>query len=472
MTKKSTKVKKPKAIKMPNAELKGNKFELYVNNTKAEQFLLRTAGCCRKVWNMALALLRKDRLEFLSHLHFSEMNGYVDTSLKTAFEYNPKFQLSKYLTELKANPEYSYLNDIYSKSLQISMEDLAQAVKEANDPKNVKAYPRFKKYGKNVSFSWNGDIQHDSKHKRIKIPKFGWLKYNSTKELPGNVKNVTVSKESGRWYISMQTHSELSRQAPCLVNTNKAISIDVGVAKVVSLSEEISFEYQGQMLTGMQFDGLKLYQKHHEKMEWLQQSLAKKKLNSNNFKKVKARINKLHTKVTRIRRDFHHKLSNAIIEKHAYVICEDLKIKNMTASAAGTIENPGTNVAQKSGLNRAILDQGWGQLFDYINYKLWYRYGTILNKINPKYTSQKCSGCGYTHANNRETQAIFKCQSCGLEMNADLNAATNILMAGLAVLACGIDIAGEKRYFVLATDGCIYETGTLKNYPVAEQSAA
>ena len=118
------------------------------------------------------------------------------------------------------------------------------------------------------------------------------------------------------------------------------------------------------------------------------------------------------------------------------IVTEDLKVSNMSKSAAGTINQPGRNVRAKSGLNRAILDQGWFELRRQLEYKQVWRGGQVL-AINPAYTSQQCSCCGYTAKANRETQSRFVCHECGYEVNADVNGARNILAAGHAVLACG-----------------------------------
>jgi putative transposase len=115
---------------------------------------------------------------------------------------------------------------------------------------------------------------------------------------------------------------------------------------------------------------------------------------------------------------------------------EDLQVKNMIRSAKGTIEQPGRNVGVKAGLNRAILDQGWGELQRQLSYKLQWR-GGILVLVPPQYSSQKCSECGHTGADNRPSQAVFHCQVCGHAENADANAAKNVKGAGLALLACG-----------------------------------
>ena len=125
-----------------------------------------------------------------------------------------------------------------------------------------------------------------------------------------------------------------------------------------------------------------------------------------------------------------------ISKNHAVVVLEDLKVRNMSASASGSVENPGRNVRAKSSLNKAILDQGWYEFRRQLAYKLAWRGGTLLT-VSPQNTSRQCSRCGYVDAGNRKSQAIFRCQACGYETNADLNAAINIQAAGHAVSACG-----------------------------------
>ena len=108
----------------------------------------------------------------------------------------------------------------------------------------------------------------------------------------------------------------------------------------------------------------------------------------------------------------------------------------MSSSAKGTKEKPGKNVKAKSGLNRSILDQGWFTFKELLKYKQSWLGGEVIT-VDAKYTSQKCSECGHTEKNNRTIQARFGCQRCGLQLNADFNAALNLLAAGHAVLACG-----------------------------------
>ncbi len=112
------------------------------------------------------------------------------------------------------------------------------------------------------------------------------------------------------------------------------------------------------------------------------------------------------------------------------MILEDLKIKAMTRSAKGTMESFGTNVRQKSGLNRGILRTGWGQLDQMLGYKC-----RKVIKVTAAYTSQRCSVCGHTEASTRKTRSKFTCMSCGHADHADLNAAANILASGIGASA-------------------------------------
>lgn len=125
-----------------------------------------------------------------------------------------------------------------------------------------------------------------------------------------------------------------------------------------------------------------------------------------------------------------------ISQNHALVCIEDLQIKNMSTSAKGTADKPGTKVKQKSGLNRAILDQGWGEFRRQLGYKVPWHGGQLI-AVPPHYTSQTCPCCGHVAKDNRQTQSMFVCVLCGYTNHADVVGAINVLAAGHAVLACG-----------------------------------
>ena len=160
-----------------------------------------------------------------------------------------------------------------------------------------------------------------------------------------------------------------------------------------------------------------------------QRKLSQKQLGSNNRKKQRLKVARIHDKIQNVRRDFLHKASHAISESQAIVVVEDVKIKKMTKSASGTVENPGTNIKQKSKLNKSILDQGWFMFKTMLEYKLKWLGGQLI-KINPAYTSQTCNICKHIDPISRISQAIFQCTNCGYMGHADVNAAINILNAG------------------------------------------
>jgi IS605 OrfB family transposase len=133
-----------------------------------------------------------------------------------------------------------------------------------------------------------------------------------------------------------------------------------------------------------------------------------------------------------MRKDWCEKTSTSIVRQFDWIYIEDLQIKNMTRSARGSIQRPGKNVRQKAGLNREILASGWGRLIRRLEDKAPGR----VQKVNPAYTSQRCSACGQIAAKSRESQALFSCVKCAYTENADVNAAKNIA-AGHAVTARG-----------------------------------
>ncbi|WP_140391017.1 RNA-guided endonuclease InsQ/TnpB family protein, partial [Acidithiobacillus thiooxidans] len=219
----------------------------------------------------------------------------------------------------------------------------------------------------------------------------------------------------GHWYVAIQTEKEVPD--PVHPSTT-AVGGDRGVANLLTLSD------------GTMFLPVTAYRDLQKKLAREQRKLAHKVKFSANWKKQKAKITRLHQHIAEIRKTVLHQISTAISKNHAVVVLEDLKVRNMAASATGTVESPGRNVRQKSGLNKSILDQGWGMLKQMLGYKLQWTGGLLL-LVDPAYTSQICPVCGVVDAGNRKTQAEFHCLHCGHEAHADVNAAQNILARGL-----------------------------------------
>ena len=170
--------------------------------------------------------------------------------------------------------------------------------------------------------------------------------------------------------------------------------------------------------------------------------MSRKTKFSNNWKKAKARVQRIHATIGNARRDYLHKATSAISKNHAMVCIEDLQVKNMSRSAAGTADAPGRNVRAKSGLNKAILDQGWFEFRRQLGYKLAWGGGWLI-AVPPQNTSRTCPCCGHVSAKNRQTQVRFECVGCGFEENADVVGAINVLRAGHARFAC--EVSGAVR---------------------------
>ncbi len=359
----------------------------------------RFAGACRFVFNRALALQNENH--------------------EAGNKYIPYGKMASWLVEWKNATETQWLKDSASQPLQQSLKDLERAYK--NFFQKRAAFPRFKKRGQNDAFRYPQGVKLAQENSRIFLPKLGWMRYRNSRQVTGVVKNVAVSKSCGKWYISIQTESEVSTPVH---PSASMVGLDAGVAKLATLSD------------GTVFEPVNSFQKNQKKLARLQRQLSRKVKFSNNWQKQKRKIQRLHSCIANIRRDYLHKVTTTVSKNHVMIVIEDLKVSNMSKSAAGTVSQPGRNVRAKSGLNRSILDQGWYEMRRQLEYKQLWRGGQVL-AVPPAYTSQRCACCGHTAKENRLSQSQFRCQVCGYTANADVNGARNILAAGHAVLACG-----------------------------------
>ncbi|EMC7283179.1 transposase [Escherichia coli] len=377
--------------------LQAFKFQLRPGDQQ-ECEMRRFAGACRFVFNRALALQNENH--------------------EAGNKYIPYGKMASWLVEWKNATETQWLKDS-SQPLQQSLKDLERAYK--NFFRKRAAFPRFKKRGQNDAFRYPQGVKLDQENSRIFLPKLGWMRYRNSRQVTGVVKNVTVSQSCGKWYISIQTESEVSTPVH---PSASMVGLDAGVAKLATLSD------------GTVFEPVNSFQKNQKTLARLQRQLSRKVKFSNNWQKQKRKIQRLHSRIANIRRDYLHKVTTTVSKNHAMIVIEDLKVSNMSKSAAGTVSQPGRNVRAKSGLNRSILDQGWYEMRRQLEYKQLWRGGQVL-AVPPAYTSQRCACCGHTAKENRLSQSQFRCQVCGYTANADVNGARNILAAGHAVLACG-----------------------------------
>ena len=337
---------------------KAYKFRLKTNQTLVRK-LAQFAGSSRLVWNKGLAF-QKERLK------------QAQPCLSYA-------GLTKELTQWKKEESLFFLKQVHSQALQQSLKNLSQAIKEAFDQTNPKQFPKFKKKGQRDSFRYPQGFKVDNENGRVFLPKIGWVRYNKSQDVIGEAKNITISKRGKHWFVSIQV--EIDRFIPRHPSSS-IVGGDLGIARFLTLSNQ---EY---------YEPISIFKKLKAKLAKLQKKLAKKEKFSNRWRRLKSKITKLHIRIADTRNDYLHKISSELSKNHALVILEDLKITNMSSSAKGTIENPGKNVKQKSGLNRAILAQGWGEFIRQLEYKLTWNGGQLI-QVNPKNTSRKCHKCSY-----------------------------------------------------------------------------
>jgi len=163
-----------------------------------------------------------------------------------------------------------------------------------------------------------------------------------------------------------------------------------------------------------------------------QRSQARAKRGSNGWRRVGRLRAKVEEKIARQRLDNHFRIARCLVGSYDRIAREDLSIKSMTASARGTVESPGANVAQKAGLNRSILDAAWGQFQNVLD-AVAEDAGRLVWSGRAAYSSQECSVCHHISAANRISQSVFVCEGCGHTAHADTNAAETMLYrAGLA----------------------------------------
>jgi putative transposase len=380
--------------------LQAFKYELMPTGEQ-QRDMCRFAGSCRFVFNKALAL-HKER-----HERGEKKLGYAG--------------LCKLLTEWRNGAGTPWLRDAPTHPLQQTLKDLERAY--TNFFARRAEFPRFKKKGQGDSFRYPDpkQVKLDQDNSRIFLPKLGWLRYRNSREVLGAVKQVTVSASGGKWYVSIQTERDVDQPLP---QVTSAVGIDMGITRFATMSD------------GNYLAPLNSFRRHEARLRRAQRAMSRKTKFSSNWKKAKARVQRIHSRIGNARRDYLHKATTTISKNHAMVCIEDLQVRNMSRSAAGSNDAPGKNVRAKSGLNKAILDQGWFEFRRQLKYKLAWNGGWLI-AVLPANTSRTCPACGFVSAENRQTQAKFVCIECGFEKNADLVGAINILARGHRVAACG-----------------------------------
>jgi putative transposase len=363
----------------------------------------RIAGCCRALSNVAL-----DQRRWFARPGRSI--SYADQAGEIA--------------ALKA--EFPWFGEAPYHCLQQSLVDLETAYK--NFWAGRTGPPKPRRRGRDDSFRFpdpaqvalSGNLRVADKRRTrsikqatLTLPKLGVVRCVLHRAVPAGAKmlSVTVSREAGRWVASVLTEREVA--TPADRSGQALVGIDLGVAQPVVLS------------TGKVYALPRASAGDADHLAKLQQRVATKVKGSRNRRKAIQRLAAFKAAQSRARRDAMENVTTDIAKNHGVVAMEDLRVRNMTASARGTVEEPGRNVAAKAGLNRSILDVAPGALRVRLGHKLAVSGGVLL-LVPPALTSQRCNACGHTEPGNRASRDVFRCLGCGHEADADENAARNI----------------------------------------------
>ena len=360
------------------------------------------AGACRFVWNYFLG---ENQDQMNRHRVFPDNHPKPSTSF---------FSLGVEFTKLRK--EIDWLNKYSANTTKYILKYQADAWKACF--KSNSGFPKFKsRNGNDPSFTIPEKIK--IKDGKLFIQKIGWLRIQRKGGNPypdGKPVKVTITKKAGKWYAIVCYKVEVEPN-----NNPNTVGIDRNVRQVavVDTDNNSNLYHMPDMA------------KKEARRKRYQRKMERQVKDSKRRYKTKLKLQKCSRHLKNTRNDWHHQTSREIANRAGLVVLEDLNTKGMTKSAKGTIDNPGKNVSQKSGLNREILKTGWSGLEQKLSYK------AEVIKINPAYTSQACSACGHISKENRTSQAVFKCVACGHAENADINAARNILASGIGASARG-----------------------------------
>ena len=320
------------------------RYRFYPNQEQRVQ-LAQTFGCCRYIHNWALRL---------------RTDAYYQHQKKMSYK-----ETSNQLTQLKKNPEFSWLKDITAVPLQQALRHLNVAF--VNFFAGRAKYPRFKKkrnkqsatYASNA-FKWNGDSLTLAK---MKSP----LKIRWHRRFTGVPTTVTVSKDSAnRYFVSFSVEEEIEK----LPHTDEQVAIDLGITDVIVSSK------------GFASGNPKYYRKYQKKLAKLQKRLAKKQLGSKNRDKARVKVAKLHAKIADSRKDFLNKLTIRLIRENQVVITESLAVKSMIKNRK---------------LSKAIADAAWGELIRQLDYKASWHERVLIQVDRFFPSSKRCHTCGHTY---------------------------------------------------------------------------
>jgi putative transposase len=379
---------------------KAFKFRLYPT-TEQESLLRRTMGCVRLVYNKALAARTEGWYER------QERIDYVQTS--------------SMLTSWKKEEDLDFLNEVSSVPLQQGLRHLQKAF--TNFFAGRAKYPNFKKKhnGGSAEFTKSAFKWKDGQVFLAKCSEP--LPIRWSREIPEGSSPSTITVKltpSGRWYVSLLVDDHTIKPLPKI---DKKVGLDLGVTSLIATSD------------GDKIANPKHFKRLRKKLRRVQKALSRKQKGSNNRHKARLKVARVYAQITDARTDFLHKLTTQLVRENQTIVIEDLAIKNMVKNHK---------------LANAISDAAWGELTRQLTYKCQW-YGRELVKIDRYFPSSKrCGNCGHIVDKLPLNIREWDCPKCGANHDRDINAANNILAAGLAVSVCGATVRPEQSKSVRA----------------------
>ena len=443
----------PKSNPESAVEVRCERYRVRFDKRTQAARCAQIAGAGRLVWNILLAdCERRYRLHrdggakadidtsvsfFTLGRRFVDLRSRPDTEWVREFLNSPHGERYRdtdlsWLRDMPCAPlRYTakYLADAYTRYFNACAEAKARGTslgRRKSDGK-PRGSPKYRsKFDRDDGFTIPAGVRMDGD--RLHIPKVGWVRLEGSGLYRGHKpKQVRIRKEGTedrpKWYAYV-FHEVPADQLKQPAWTG-AIGVDRNVGQATDSHKEVYEVPDDPKLEG------KIKRKERKKAKSLARSKDNGQPMSNRGRRIGGQLKKMKRKQKRRREDAAHQHSRKMADTAHTVVLENLNTKDMTRSAKGTVEEPGANVKQKSGLNREILKSNWGRL----EWNLDYKAGMTL-KVPPEYTSQTCSRCGHVDPANRRTQSLFHCtdERCGHTANADHNAALNILERGLALL--------------------------------------